>query len=74
MTDEYKLTDRALEILREIEPVVPRSDVTIHADEAVSEDLQEAVLAVLAQHPEVWFVEARTKDGKAVLVHRGPHP
>lgn len=74
MTEEYESNDRVREILREIEPVIPRSDVTIHADEAISENLQEAVLTVLGQHPEVWFIETRTKDGKGILVHRGPHP
>ncbi|AYM66180.1 hypothetical protein G6L68_25180 [Agrobacterium fabrum] len=72
--NEYELNDRAREILQELDPVIPRSDVTIHADEAISEDLHEAVLAVLAQYPELWFIEAKTKDGKTVLVHRGPHP
>lgn len=72
--DEYENTDRMREILQGMDPVIPRSDVQIFADEATSEDLQEAVLAVLSQHPELWFIEAKTKDGKSILVHRGPHP
>ncbi len=59
MTEDYELSDRAREILREMEPVIPRSDVTIHADEALSEDLQKALQTVLGAHPELWFIEAR---------------
>ncbi|MBY3314674.1 hypothetical protein [Rhizobium laguerreae] len=66
--------DHAIEILQDIVPTIPRDDVTIHADETASEDLQETLLAVLREHPELWFVDAKTKDGKSILIHRGPHP
>lgn len=72
--DDYELNDRAREILEGLDPAVTRSDVTIHAAEGVSEDLQESLLSVIREHPDLWFVEAKTKDGKSVLIHRGPHP
>lgn len=74
MASEYELNDRAREILEGLDPVITRSDVAIHAAEGVSEDLQENLLVVLREHPDLWFVEAKTKDGKTVLIHRGPHP
>ncbi len=72
-TDEWQLDDVSVEILRGMDPVIPRSDVTIHADEAISEDLHEAVLAVLGQHPELWFIEAKTKDERRRLAAQGRH-
>ncbi|WP_426128260.1 hypothetical protein [Pararhizobium sp. PWRC1-1] len=47
--DDYERNDGAREIMQAIDPVIPHSGVAIHADEAISEDLQDAVLAVLAQ-------------------------
>jgi len=74
MANNHELNDRAREIIESLDPVILRSDVTIHAAEGVSEDLQESLLSVLREHPDLWFVEAKTKDGKSVLIHRGPHP
>jgi uncharacterized membrane protein len=74
MENEYDLDDHAREILEGLNPVITRGDVAIHAAEGVSEDLHEALLTVLREPPDLWFVGAKTKDGKTVLIHRGPHP
>ncbi len=74
MVGDHERNDRAREILEDLDPIITRSDVAIDASEGVSEDLQESLLAVLRDHPDLWFVQAKSKDGKSVLIHRGPHP
>lgn len=52
----------------------PLDDVNVVYDNEFPEDIKECVKAVLSNNPELWFIEARTMDGKTVLIHRGPHP
>lgn len=65
---------RKPQLLQLVVPGYPLDDSNLIYDEEVPEDVREAIKAVLREYPELWFVEAKTKDGKSVLAHRGPHP
>lgn len=65
---------RKPQLLQLVVPGDQLEDINLVYDDEVPEDVREAIRAVLRDSPELWFVEAKTKDGKSVLAHRGPHP
>jgi len=51
-----------------------RDDVTTLYSDDMPEELRKAAEKMMADHKDLWFVEIRDKNGKEIMVFRGPHP
>jgi len=51
-----------------------RDDVTMLYSDDMPEELRKAAEKMMADHKDLWFVEIRDKNGKEIMVFRGPHP
>ncbi|MCQ9147713.1 hypothetical protein [Ochrobactrum sp. BTU2] len=65
--------ESAIELLRGLKKP-ERDDVTTLYSDDMPEELRRAAEKMMADHKDLWFVEIRDKNGKEIMVFRGPHP
>ena len=51
-----------------------RDDVTTLYSDDMPEELRKAAEKMVEDYKDLWFVEIRDKNGKEIMVFRGPHP
>ncbi len=51
-----------------------RDDVTTLYSDDMPEELRKAAEKIVEDYKDLWFVEIRDKNGKEIMVFRGPHP
>lgn len=51
-----------------------RDEVTTLYSDGMPLGLRRAAEKMMADHKDLWFVEIRDKNGREIMVFRGPHP
>ena len=71
--NEDTYDESAIELLRDLAKP-KRDDVTVLYSDDMPEELRKAAEKMVTDYKDLWFVEIRDKNGREIMVFRGPHP